>query len=74
MTVITGAVAVLALVGAALLIAVILLQQPQGGGLAGVLGHAGEPVFDTSSGAIRRLTSVVAAVWITACAAHAFLI
>lgn len=74
MTVFIGALSVLACGSAALLAVVVLTQEPRSGGLSGLVGSATEGVFDTSTAPLRRFTSVVAAIWIGACAAHALLI
>lgn len=74
MTALSGALAVVACVAAALLVAVVLAQEPRSGAISGLLGGATEGVFDTSTAPVRRFTSVVAAVWIGAAAVHALLI
>lgn len=56
------------------LVMLVLVQRGRGGGLTGALGGAGgQSAFGTKAGDLfTRITIVVAAVWITLCAAAVF--
>lgn len=55
---------VLFFVSALLLIGVILVQEPKGGGLSEAFGGAGTETFGPRAGGINRLTFGLFAVWI----------
>jgi len=51
-------------VTALLLIAIILLQEAKGGGLAGAFGGAGTEAFGVKAGGINRFTATVAGIFL----------
>ena len=73
MTVLTGLLSVLACLAAGLLVAVVLAQEPRGGGMPGLAG-ATQGAFDTSTAPVRRLTSALAGTWIAACSVLALVL
>ena len=73
MTFVVGLLAVVAALSALLLMFVILLQEPKGGGIASALGGSGMEALGVSTGGVNRFTCWVAAVWIGACLLHSIL-
>ncbi len=61
---------VLAALLAFLLMAVVLLQEPKGGGLAAALGAGGTIGHDV--GRVNRFTAAVGAAWLVCCLVHAY--
>ncbi len=49
---------------ALLLVLVVLLQEPKGGGLSGAFGGAGAETFGVQTGSVNKFTSYLAAVFI----------
>jgi len=47
-----------------LLILIVLLQEPKGGGLSGAFGGAGAETFGVQTGGVNKFTSYVAAVFL----------
>ena len=68
-----GLLAVTAVITSILLMFVILLQEPKGGGLAAALGGSGMDAIGANVGQVNRFTSWVAGIWIGACLLHAIL-
>ena len=68
-----GLLSVTAVVTSILLMFVILLQEPKGGGLAAALGGSGMDAIGANVGQVNRFTSWVAGIWIGACLLHAIL-
>jgi protein translocase SecG subunit len=66
-----GLLAVVAVLASVLLMFVILLQEPKGGGLAAALGGSGMDAIGANVGQVNRFTSWVAGIWIGACLLHA---
>ena len=73
MTFLLGLLAVVAVLASILLMFVILLQEPKGGGLAAALGGSGMDAIGANVGQVNRFTSWVAGIWIGACLLHAVL-
>lgn len=71
MTFVLGLLAVIAVAASILLMFVILLQEPKGGGIASALGGSGMEAVGVNVGSVNRFTSWVAGVWIGACLLHA---
>lgn len=71
MTFILGLLTVIAVLASVLLMFVILLQEPKGGGLAAALGGSGMDAIGANVGQVNRFTAWVAGVWIFACLLHA---
>lgn len=71
MTFFLGLLAVVAVLSSLLLMFVILLQEPKGGGIASALGGSGMEALGVATGGVNRFTCWVAAVWIGACLLHA---
>lgn len=71
MTFFLGLLAVIAVLSSLLLMFVILLQEPKGGGIASALGGSGMEALGVATGGVNRFTCWVAAVWIGACLLHA---
>jgi preprotein translocase subunit SecG len=67
MTFVLGLLGVIAFLASFLLMFVILLQEPKGGGLASALGGSGMDAIGANVGSVNRFTSWVAGVWIGAC-------
>jgi protein translocase SecG subunit len=75
MSFLASAMAAIALAVGAVLVLVVLLQDPKGAGLAGVLGQSGDEVLGgTASRGIRRLTGWLAAAWLGACLVSALVL
>jgi protein translocase SecG subunit len=66
-----GLLSVIAVLSSVLLMFIILLQEPKGGGIASALGGSGMEAIGPSVGGVNRFTSWVAAVWMVACFSHA---
>ena len=66
-----GLLSVIAVLSSVLLIFIILLQEPKGGGIAAALGGSGMEAIGPSVGGVNRFTSWIAAVWMVACFVHA---
>ena len=49
---------------ALLLILIVLLQEPKGGGLSGAFGGAGAETFGVQTGGVNKFTSYVAGIFI----------
>jgi protein translocase SecG subunit len=73
MTFILGLLAVIAVFSSLLLMFVILLQEPKGGGIASALGGSGMEALGVATGGVNRFTCWVAGVWVFACLLHAIL-
>ena len=73
MTFVLGLLAVTAVLASILLMFVILLQEPKGGGIASALGGSGMEAVGVNVGSVNRFTAWVAGVWIGACLLHAIL-
>lgn len=73
MTFVLGLLAVIAVLASILLMFVILLQEPKGGGIASALGGSGMEAVGVHVGSVNRFTSWVAGIWIGACLLHAIL-
>jgi preprotein translocase subunit SecG len=73
MTFIVGLLGVVAVLSSVLLMFVVLLQEPKGGGLAAALGGSGMDAIGANVGQVNRFTSWVAGIWIGACLLHAVL-
>ncbi len=73
MTFVLGLLAVVAALSCLLLMFVILLQEPKGGGIASALGGSGMEALGVATGGVNRFTSWVAGIWIGACMIHAVL-
>lgn len=67
MTFLLGLLGVVAFLASLLLMFVILLQEPKGGGLAAALGGSGMDAIGANVGSVNRFTSWVAGIWIGAC-------
>ena len=67
---ILGLLSVVAVLASVLLMFVVLLQEPKGGGLAAALGGSGMDAIGPSVGGVNRFTAWVAGVWMVACFAH----
>lgn len=67
MVFVTGLLGVVAVLASIVLMFVILLQEPKGGGLAAALGGSGFDAIGANVGQVNRFTSWVAAVWIGSC-------
>jgi preprotein translocase subunit SecG len=70
MTFLLGLLSVVAFVSSALLMVVVLLQEPKGGGIASALGGSGMEAVGVSTGSVNKFTSWVAAIWVAACLMH----
>lgn len=57
---------ILFFLSACLLIFVILIQEPKGGGLAEAFGGMGAETFGVKSGGVNRFTLIVAAIFLLA--------
>src|SRR5438093_7651874 len=68
-----GLLAVIAVISSILLMFVVLLQEPKGGGIASALGGSGMEAIGPAVGSVNRFTSWVAGVWMVACFFHAVL-
>jgi protein translocase SecG subunit len=68
-----GLLSVMAVLSSVLLMFVILLQEPKGGGIAAALGGSGMEAIGPSVGGVNRFTAWVAGVWIVCCFLHAIL-
>ena len=68
-----GLLAVVAVLASLLLMFVILLQEPKGGGIASALGCSGMEALGVSTGGVNGFTCWVAGIWIGACFLHAIL-
>ena len=56
---------------ALLLILIVLLQEPKGGGLSGAFGGAGAETFGVQTGGVNKFTSYVAAVFLVVAVLYA---
>ena len=74
MSLLASLTALIAFLAAVVLTVVVLLQAPKDGGLAGILGGAGDEAIGTAAGPVRRFTAGTAAVLGSAALAHSFLI
>ncbi len=68
-----GLLSVVAVIGCVLLMFVVLLQEPKGGGIAAALGGSGMEAIGPATGGVNRFTSWMAGVWMVACFAHSIL-
>jgi protein translocase SecG subunit len=68
-----GLLAVIAVLSSVLLMFVVLLQEPKGGGIAAALGGSGMEAIGPATGGVNRFTTWVAGVWMVACFLHAIL-
>jgi len=50
---------------AMLMILIVLLQEPKGGGLSGAFGGVGAETFGVQTGGVNKFTSVLAAIFLT---------
>lgn len=66
-----GLLAVIAVIASILLMFVVLLQEPKGGGIASALGGSGMEAIGPSVGGVNRFTSWMAGIWMVACFGHA---
>lgn len=71
MDVVRGAVLVLFVVSAFLVIIVILLQEGKGGGLAGAFGGAGAETFGVKAGTVNKFTAWLATMFLGLALLHA---
>jgi preprotein translocase subunit SecG len=71
--IILGLLSVIAFVVSIVLMIVILLQEPKGGGLAAALGGAGMEAVGVNTGSVNKFTATLATVWIVSCFLHAIL-
>ena len=69
---ILGLLSVVAVLASVLLMFVVLLQEPKGGGLAAALGGSGMEAIGPSVGGVNRFTAWVAGIWMFACFVHAW--
>ena len=69
-----GLLAVVAVIASILLMFVVLLQEPKGGGIASALGGSGMEAIGPSVGGVNRFTSWMAGIWMVACFVHAVLL
>src|ERR1044072_4711596 len=68
-----GLLAVIPVLSSIVLIFLILLQEPKGGGIAAGLGGSGMEAIGPATGGVNRFTSWTAGVWMSACFLHAVL-
>jgi len=61
---IKGLIFVVFVLCALLLVLIVLLQEPKGGGLSGAFGGAGAETFGVQTGGVNKFTSYVAAIFI----------
>jgi protein translocase SecG subunit len=66
-----GLMSVVAVLASILLMFVILLQEPKGGGIAAALGGSGMEAIGPAVGNVNRFTSWVAGIWMVTCFFHA---
>jgi len=59
-----GLIFVLFVLSALLLMLIVLLQEPKGGGLSGAFGGAGAETFGVQTGGVNKFTSYVAGIFI----------
>lgn len=69
--VISGAVMVLFVLSAFLVIVIVLLQEGKGGGLAGAFGGAGAETFGVKAGTVNKFTAWLAALFLGLALLHA---
>ena len=65
-----GLLSVIAVLSSVLLMFVVLLQEPKGGGIAAALGGSGMEAIGPAVGGVNRFTTWVAAVWMMVCFLH----
>src|SRR5437870_542575 len=70
---VTGFLSVVAVLSSVLLMFVVLLQEPKGGGLAAALGGSGMEAIGPAVGGVNRFTAWVAGVWMVSCFVHSYL-
>jgi protein translocase SecG subunit len=66
-----GLLSVVAVLSSVLLMFVILLQEPKGGGIAAALGGSGMEAIGPAVGGVNRFTTWVAGIWMVVCFLHA---
>src|SRR5215831_166451 len=65
-----GLLSVIAVLSSVLLMFVVLLQEPKGGGIAAALGGSGMEAIGPAVGGVNRFTTWVAGIWMVVCFLH----